>query len=721
MHDIEHLPGIFTLGYIGENEFRTIEIDMSAWLEKIPNGVASIVHIRPGESSGDAYLAITSFEDGILRWPITMYDLGNYEGYGSMQISLTGTNANGTKVGESEIVRTRVNGSAMDSGGDVPSAQKGWMDQMNELLANEQSLMDKTQTLVDGIERFPVITYLECSSWEYILGMWTKPGSNVHNGQFYGLKLSKPDDYDPRENDLLMIRMKADLKTPGALVKYYLSFDNEQVDPETGIVIAGDGERYLIDNMQTEYDPDITLFEKDHIYAFRYHTKRNGQLIVGPVYDVINYAPGVKEFAAKGTEALAEAQAVLDGAAIRFDEAQSLTETQKQQARDNINAAKLVDGKVPSSQLPSYVDDVVEASTRNAFPAVGESSKIYVDRETNLTYRWSGSAYVEISPSLGLGETASTAFAGNRGVALEQQVGAMPNFVYAETTSITSDSTYRRINVNVPNGYSPDSGDYLAVKFTVDETMVARPVTYMLHYNYNGSVITNDVAIMNFPPSGAAVGTKLFDNGNVYLFRHKDEDECLIIGYRSGVDLGETSTSAFPGDRGKQLEDDFADLEEDVTELVSADIENIIKVQDTQPTEPKNKMWVKETPDEEIQVPTVAEMEAALTTKVNSTDMQAALALKIDKPETNQNGNYDQILRTNGDGTTRWDNAATATEITNAVDTYLEANFTNPSSPPLDRGLTSSQSAAPADLVGNLAGLVVIATATETRTYLGIT
>lgn len=72
-------------------------------------------------------------------------------------------------------------------------------------------------------------------------------------------------------------------------------------------------------------------------------------------------------------------------------------------------------GKVPSSQLPSYVDDVLEYSAKASFPATGETGKIYVDTSTNLTYRWSGSAYTEISPSLALGETSSTAYRGDRG------------------------------------------------------------------------------------------------------------------------------------------------------------------------------------------------------------------------------------------------------------------------------------------------------------------
>jgi len=73
------------------------------------------------------------------------------------------------------------------------------------------------------------------------------------------------------------------------------------------------------------------------------------------------------------------------------------------------------DGKVPSSQLPSYVDDVLEYASTSAFPATGESGKIYIALDTNKTYRWSGTSYVEISASLALGETSSTAYRGDRG------------------------------------------------------------------------------------------------------------------------------------------------------------------------------------------------------------------------------------------------------------------------------------------------------------------
>lgn len=74
-------------------------------------------------------------------------------------------------------------------------------------------------------------------------------------------------------------------------------------------------------------------------------------------------------------------------------------------------------GKIPSSQLPSYVDDVLEYAGTSNFPQTGETGKIYVDTTTDKTYRWSGSQYVVISETLALGETSATAYRGDRGKA----------------------------------------------------------------------------------------------------------------------------------------------------------------------------------------------------------------------------------------------------------------------------------------------------------------
>ena len=81
----------------------------------------------------------------------------------------------------------------------------------------------------------------------------------------------------------------------------------------------------------------------------------------------------------------------------------------------SVDVTKQLSGKIPEANLPSYVDDVLEYNSKSNFPTSGETGKIYVDISTNLTYRWGGSAYVEISPSLALGETSGTAYRGDYG------------------------------------------------------------------------------------------------------------------------------------------------------------------------------------------------------------------------------------------------------------------------------------------------------------------
>ena len=98
--------------------------------------------------------------------------------------------------------------------------------------------------------------------------------------------------------------------------------------------------------------------------------------------------------------------------------------------------ADLVDGKVPAYQLPSYVDDVVEYASLSAFPSTGETGKIYVALDTNLAYRWGGSVYTEISPSVALGETGATAYPGNKGKANAESISALQNAMLGVQTAV---------------------------------------------------------------------------------------------------------------------------------------------------------------------------------------------------------------------------------------------------------------------------------------------
>ncbi len=98
--------------------------------------------------------------------------------------------------------------------------------------------------------------------------------------------------------------------------------------------------------------------------------------------------------------------------------------------------ADLVDGRVPAQQLPSYVDDVVECYTdvdkaklytdeSKTEEITPETGKIYVDIVTNIQYRWGGTKLVELSKSLALGETAATAFPGDRGKLIEDALAGV--------------------------------------------------------------------------------------------------------------------------------------------------------------------------------------------------------------------------------------------------------------------------------------------------------
>lgn len=103
-------------------------------------------------------------------------------------------------------------------------------------------------------------------------------------------------------------------------------------------------------------------------------------------------------------------------------------------------------GKVPAAQLPSYVDDVLEYSTKAQFPQTGETGKIYVSKDTNLTYRWTGTQYLEISQSLALGETPSTAYPGDKGKANRDALNSMPTKLTSYLTPTTSTGELVKIN-----------------------------------------------------------------------------------------------------------------------------------------------------------------------------------------------------------------------------------------------------------------------------------
>lgn len=164
-------------------------------------------------------------------------------------------------------------------------------------------------------------------------------------------------------------------------------------------------------------------------------------------------------------------------------------------------------GKVPSSQLPSYVDDVLEYASKSGFPVTGEAGKIYVDKATNLTYRWSGSGYTEISPSLALGETSSTAYPGSKGKENADNITSIKNGTtkvgdagklegkagsyYLDYNNFTNKPTIPTIP-SLSKGTNEGSG------------------TFIKEVKVNGHVITevhSSIAVSDLPASGVTAGS----------------------------------------------------------------------------------------------------------------------------------------------------------------------------------------------------------------------
>lgn len=151
------------------------------------------------------------------------------------------------------------------------------------------------------------------------------------------------------------------------------------------------------------------------------------------------------------------------------------------------NGAASLDGagKVPAAQLPSYVDDVVEATDFASLPVTGESSKIYVTLDNNKAYRWSGTVYVEVSPSIGSTWGSITGSLINQ-TDLQSALNAKANSVHTHVSSDITDfneSVDDRISTTIVAGSNISATyDDLANTLTIASTV---------------SVVTDHTALSN--------------------------------------------------------------------------------------------------------------------------------------------------------------------------------------------------------------------------------
>ena len=178
-------------------------------------------------------------------------------------------------------------------------------------------------------------------------------------------------------------------------------------------------------------------------------------------------------------------------------------------------------GLVPTTQLPSYVDDVVEGylysskfykESAHTTEITGETGKIYVDMSTNKTYRWSGSAFVVISETLALGETSSTAYRGDRGKTAydhSQVTSGNPHNVTKADVGLGNVDNTSDANKSVSHAATSDSAT-TATKATQDESGNNIKSSYAAGISISGHTIT----LSN--KSGTSLGTVTVPDNNTW-------------------------------------------------------------------------------------------------------------------------------------------------------------------------------------------------------------
>ena len=212
-------------------------------------------------------------------------------------------------------------------------------------------------------------------------------------------------------------------------------------------------------------------------------------------------------------------------------------------------------GKVPSSQLPSYVDDVIEGyldsgtfyeDSAHTILITPESGKIYVDLTTNTTYRWGGSAYVQISESLALGETSTTAYRGDRGKTA---------YDHSQITNGTNPHNTTADNVNLKVPIPALSGSKLDVESTLygintalgtKADKVASAVNgHLAGLDGNGNLTDSGVVASNVIEKVTTATGLLKDDGSVDTTTYAPSANAYLVGDTAETTIDDTDYFPF--------------------------------------------------------------------------------------------------------------------------------------------------------------------------------
>lgn len=241
--------------------------------------------------------------------------------------------------------------------------------------------------------------------------------------------------------------------------------------------------------------------------------------------------------------------------------------------------ADLENGKVPASELPSYVDDTVEGyyyegtfyeDSSHTTAITGESGKIYIDLTANKSYRWTGTVYTRIDECPAFGETQGTIYEGNKGKANADAIGTIANLTTTATNLVDA--------VNELNSGKVDKNGTDSLMTAAEHTKLSgieSGAEVNVQSDWNQTDDTADDYIKNKPtiPAGVVV-----DQSYSAVSTNAQSGVAVaqaVSGKANSADLATVATSGSYADLSNKptIPDELADLQDDSTHRVVTDAE----------------------------------------------------------------------------------------------------------------------------------------------------
>lgn len=316
-------------------------------------------------------------------------------------------------------------------------------------------------------------------------------------------------------------------------------------------------------------------------------------------------------------------------------------------------------GKVPAAQLPSYVDDVLEFSTKDQFPQTGETGKIYVAKDTNLTYRWTGTQYLEISQSLALGETPSTAYPGDKGKANRDALNSMPTKLTSYLTPTTSTGELVKINykytskdglnygplqddnIDIPSATTTNAGAMSAIdKGRLDDL-----------YNEFGSIQNPGDKLDSLPKNLVTGVDATSRNASTVTINYKQSDlSTASNSYANPITKSQTIPAATQSAAGVMTASDKQNLDVNIPNRIT-NLDNRVTTEVNRLEELIENSSSEITNDLNVEIQARKDGDAQLQTNINNlqSTMNTELAKKVGKVTVAGSGNAVTTASISGD------------------------------------------------------------------------